>query len=46
MILIAGILALLGTGTGAQEKNPAMSEAFYKTWNDSLQNAIDQRIDQ
>ena len=45
IIFLAGTLLLLGTGTVAQEKNPAMSEAFYKTWNDSLQNAIDQRID-
>ena len=29
----------------AQEKSPVMSEAYYKTWNDSLQNAIDANIE-
>lgn len=32
-------------GLAAQEKNPCMSETFYQVWNDSLQTAIDQRIE-
>ena len=29
----------------AQERNPAMSDAYYERWNDSLQSGIDERIE-
>ena len=45
VIILLSVFASFA-GIRAQEKNPAMSEAFYEVWNDSLQTAIDQRIEQ
>jgi len=43
LLLIIGLL--VSVVAGSQEKSPPMSEAYYKTWNDSLQTAIDQNIE-
>lgn len=39
------VCAISAASVIAQEKSPVMSEAYYKTWNDSLQNAIDANIE-
>ena len=39
------VCAISAVSVIAQEKSPVMSEAYYKTWNDSLQNAIDANIE-
>ena len=44
-LLFIPILFLIVSAAGAQDRNPAMSEAYYKTWNDSLQTAIDKNIE-
>ena len=44
-LLISAIILIASAAVGAQDRNPAMSEAYYKTWNDSLQTAIDQNIE-
>lgn len=44
-LLALAFCAISAASVIAQEKSPVMSEAYYKTWNDSLQNAIDANIE-
>ena len=44
-LLFPIILIFSALSVSAQEKSPVMSEAYYKAWNDSLQNAIDSNIE-
>ena len=44
-LLFPVILIFSALSVSAQEKSPVMSEAYYKAWNDSLQNAIDSNIE-
>ena len=44
-LLALAFCAISAVSVIAQEKSPVMSEAYYKTWNDSLQNAIDANIE-
>lgn len=44
-VLSLAVCAISAASVIAQEKSPVMSEAYYKTWNDSLQNAIDANIE-
>ena len=45
LLLIFSLFLIASATVGAQEQTPAVSEAYYRTWNDSLQTVIDNNID-